>query len=191
MHRGLFESLHELIKDHRAFRWRIGCHCNLLKQQNPVCLQLLVFLSSLGASGSDSNNKSIATRFHVSQGVVHLFVQRVTKAMLSHTDKTICWPSEEEMLTISTEVLQQYGLPNCIGYNGWNTVLASVCPFATSWDYHSREGFYAVQALIICNHNYRINHIYIGWPGVTHDNRVWRNSKYSATKSCFSMMSNI
>ncbi len=47
MHRESFGILHDFIKDHHAFRHRFGCHGNLLKQQYPVRLQLLVFLYSL------------------------------------------------------------------------------------------------------------------------------------------------
>jgi hypothetical protein len=51
-----FDLLHDINKDHEVFRRTVGQHGNLLKQQHPVCLHLLVFLYSLGASGSDCNN---------------------------------------------------------------------------------------------------------------------------------------
>lgn len=172
-----FDLLYDLIKDHHVFKRKMGPHGNLLKVQYPIRLQLLVFLYSLGCSGSDCNNKRIAARFHVSSGVIHLFVQRVTKALLSHKNDVIRWPSEDEKLNISNEIKQQYGLPNCIGIMDGTLLRLQYAPLIHPENYHSRKGFYAVQALIICDHTCRINHVYVGWPGSTHDNRVWRNSK--------------
>jgi hypothetical protein len=63
MHRESFDLLQDLLKDHLVF-----CHCtgpagNLLRQQYPVQLQIMVFLYSLGASSSDCNFKRIGARF--------------------------------------------------------------------------------------------------------------------------------
>lgn len=63
MHHESFDLLHDLIKDHQVFRQRMGWVGNLLKQQYPIYLQLLIFQYSLGACGSDCNNKWISPHF--------------------------------------------------------------------------------------------------------------------------------
>jgi hypothetical protein len=42
-------------------------------------------------------------------------VERVTSALLSHKIDNKEWASADEKLCISNYLMQQYGLPNCIG----------------------------------------------------------------------------
>jgi hypothetical protein len=167
MQRESFDLLQDLLKDHLVFCRRTGPAGNLLRQQYPVQLQIMVFLYF----------KRIGARFFISQGAGRLFVTRVTTAVLSLKDELIKWPDAEERNRISSEILLQYGFPNCVGIINGTLLKLQYSPLLHPENYHCRKGFAAVSALIICDHTCRINHLYVGWPGSTHDNRIWWNSR--------------
>ncbi|KAF4136380.1 DDE superfamily endonuclease, partial [Phytophthora infestans] len=52
-------------------------------------------------------------------------------------------------------------------------------------DYYSRKGSYAINSLVICDDLRRIRYENVGWPGSSHDNRVWRNCWVNLEKPSF------
>ncbi|KAF1785367.1 Harbinger transposase-derived nuclease domain [Phytophthora cactorum] len=50
-------------------------------------------------------------------------------------------------------------------------------PVLNGEDYYTRKGSYALNALICCDDRAKVMYALTGWPGSTHDNRVWSNSR--------------
>ena len=69
--------------------------------------------------------------------------------------------SIESLLLFNLEICQQYS-KSC---------------FCTNSCYFNRKSFYSINVTIICDDRGRILYFYAGWPGTTHDNRVFKNSK--------------
>ena len=55
-------------------------------------------------------------------------------------------------------------------------ILLDYRPEAYHECYFSRKSFYALNVMIVCDDKRRVIYYNAGWPGSTHDNRVWRNS---------------
>jgi hypothetical protein len=68
----------------------------LYRPQAPVKYQLLTLLFVLGCYGTDSNYKKIGSRFGISHGLVQIFVDRCTRAVLSELrNDAIVWPDAD------------------------------------------------------------------------------------------------
>jgi len=82
MEKDSFRMLVEEVKDYQEFLPIQGRHSSLYRKKAPVTSQLLVFLYVCGASGSDANYKKVASRFAISHGLVQIFVDRCTRAII-------------------------------------------------------------------------------------------------------------
>jgi hypothetical protein len=62
-------------------------------------------------------------------------------AVLSHKNDIIEWPSVDEMLCISNEIMQQYGLSNCIGIMDGTLLELQYASLLHPENCHSRKVF--------------------------------------------------
>jgi len=170
MTRSNFEELLLLIRNHTVFS--VGATG---RPQKPIVLQLMIFLYYLGMSGDGAKFEIVGQKFHVSKGTVRSSFNRVLMAVLSLKDDFIKWPTAEERELIGTTHLGLCGFPRCVGAIDGTYICLAQRPTWCGHDFFTRKSTYAVQALIICDHDARINYVYSGWPGCVHDNRVWRN----------------
>ncbi|KAF0685436.1 Aste57867_22673 [Aphanomyces stellatus] len=131
----------------------------------------------LGTNGNAASNEHMGTFFGVGAGTISLFIGRVTAAVLSLRDQFILWPNHAESLAISTKIESMCGFKDCVGFIDGTLFPLETKPILHGEDYYSRKGCYAIAAQIVCDDRGVIRDIYTGWPGSTHDNRVWRNSK--------------
>lgn len=58
-------------------------------------------------------------------------------------------------------------------------------PALNGEDYFTCKGSYALNALICCDDRAKVMYALAGWPGSTHDNRVWTNSKLCRSPHTF------
>ncbi|ETV63705.1 hypothetical protein H257_19364 [Aphanomyces astaci] len=172
MERRSFHSILALIDKQPTFR---SIHGKVTKA--PVAHHLLVFLYYLGANGNAVSNEHLASFFGIGAGTVSLFIRRVTDAVVLLRDQFIGWPNRDESLAIAGEIQSMCGFSNCVGFIDGTLFPFEFKPTLHGEDYYSRKGCYAVAAQIVCDHRAIIRDIYTGWPGSTHDNRLWRNSK--------------
>lgn len=100
------------------------------------------------------------------------------------------WPDKEEKKIITHQTHQKYGWPNCIGFIDGTLLGLFFKPRRNdSGDYVGRKYGYTLSVLIICDRNLHIRCFNAGWPGSTHDDRVWRNSEIFRNKNkYFSLM---
>jgi len=104
--------------------------------------------------------------------------RRVLTALLSIEKEVVRWPDEDERREISTRFMVTYGFRNCVGVIDGTLLFLRWKPKYCGEDYNTRKGGYGINCTIICDDNGKILDYYAGWPGCTHDSRVWTNSKW-------------
>jgi hypothetical protein len=146
------------------------------KKQRPVAFQLLVFLFRVGKEGSGGSASAVASHFRIGQGSVHNYVRRCVKALHEIKEEVVFWPNQEERTEMKNR-LAALGFRHCIGIVDGTLIVLDTQPEKYHECYYSRKSVYAINVMIICDDRKRITYYYAGWPGSTHDNRVFRNSK--------------
>lgn len=89
--------------------------------------------------------------------------------------QAVLWPTIDEQQEIKHRILLDSGFPSCIGFIDGTLFVLENKPHLDGEDYYSRKGRYGISGLIVCDDNKRIRYIYTGWPGCTHDARVFEN----------------
>jgi len=124
-----------------------------------------------GASGSDANYKKVASRFAILHGLVQIFVDRCTRAIISTLQsQVILWPDDAERKIIANRFQDKYGFANCVGI-----VDGTLFPLPRVYgeEYWYRIGGYSLYCQIICDDEMHIFDYLVGYPGSVHDNCVW------------------
>jgi hypothetical protein len=103
-------------------------------------------------------------------------VERVVLALLEIKKEHISWPTTAEKKEIKDR-LSLKGFRHCIGIIDGTLIELVFRPQSYHECYFSRKCMYAMNVMIICDDKNRITYFNAGWPGSTHDNRVFRNSK--------------
>nr|KAE8918276.1 hypothetical protein PF009_g31407 [Phytophthora fragariae] len=166
-----FCRLVELTQDHPIFE-----SGDSYKHMAPRAAQLLVFLKYIGTLGSDACIEEIGQFFNVSAGVCYNYIERVSRALEQLYDNVVYWPERQERREIAHRVQDGFDFPNCIGLVDGALLPLAFKPTLDGEDYFTRKGGYAINALLICDDRARVTYALAGWPGSTHDNRVWSNS---------------
>ena len=172
MSRNQFTELYAKIENHALFLEK-----NIGRPQVDPILQLMIFLYYLGMSNAGAKFSIIGDFFHVSKGTARKSYQRVLHCILSLAEEFIKWPSEEERSVIQRRFHALYGFPNCVGCIDGTYIELTERPTWCGSDFFTRKCSYSVQALLVCDDNAKVLYQYAGWPGSTHDNRVWRHTK--------------
>lgn len=113
------------------------------------------------------------------------FTKRFIIAVLSLEDKVLFWPEEYERMEISARIKEQTRFSDCVGFVDGTLIPLSKRPTWNGEDFYSRKSNYAVSAMIVCDDQKLIRHCYVGWPGSTHDNRVYDNSALGMNPRAF------
>jgi len=175
MSKDAFSELYNLIKDDVVFRrhpFRRG-----RKPAHPA-FQLAVLLKFLGTEGSGNSNPELRNVFRIGRGTAKKYRDTALKAVRRLRDKVYTWPDEEERKVIAKRIAENFDWPNCIGImDGTLFPLAFEPETEDAPDYSGRKHAYSITCLIICDDQRLIRYALCGWPGTTHDERVFRNSK--------------
>ncbi|XP_062588991.1 uncharacterized protein LOC134250654 [Saccostrea cucullata] len=128
-----------------------------------------------GYIANQQSMREISHVFDVSMSTVHATLKRVNNAINKKLWNVIQWPDFNEQNEIAREFQLRCGLPDIVGVlDGTHIRLASCINGDT--DYMNRKHFPSIQLQIVVDHDMLIRDIYTGWPGSTHDARVFRNS---------------
>jgi DDE superfamily endonuclease len=169
MHCESFHRLLSMIKDHPVFQ------SDGTKQQEPVAHQLLVLLLE---SGSGANNPTLRNMFQIGRGTPEEYKRRCIKAIRSLRDSVIHWPDQNKRPIIARCILHQYNWPNCIGVvDGTLFPLGNDPRSEDAPDYHGRKFLYSMSTIIVNDDTKRMRHYLAGFPGSTHDNRIYSNTE--------------
>jgi hypothetical protein len=169
MTREQFLSLHEIISDTPSMKSETRG-----RDRIDTRLQLMVFLSYVG---STKKFFDVAKSFHLSKGGAISSYHRVLSAILSIRDQYIKWPDEQERNMIQHRFSILTGFPNCVGVIDSTSIDLEERPVWCGADFFTRKSRYSVNSLIVSDDICNILYVYCGWPGSTHDNRVWRHCK--------------
>lgn len=177
--RATFWDIYEKIKDHKSLK-RYGKN-----KGRPAWQQLMVFLYRIGREGTGGSDQAISCFFRISTGVVRTYVLNIAKAILSLKSELLRWSTDEEKAEMKERVGPGKGFHQCIGIIDGTLMYLDKRPTLDGEIYFTRKGGYAINIMVVCNDKKKILYMYGGWPGSTHDNRVWRNSRLYRDKERF------
>ena len=169
--RNSFFLLLEVMKEKRVFK-----RVSKKKKARPIAYQLLVFLYRIGKEGDGGSCGDISQHFGIGKGTIKNYTRRCVKALLEMKDEIVYWPDEDERLEMRNR-LSPTGFRHCVGIIDGTLMGLAFRPEAYHECYYTRKSMYAINTLIVCDDKKRIIYYNAGWPGSTHDNRVFRNSK--------------
>lgn len=173
MTRASFQYVLQQIQTHDVFRSGPKG-----RKQRPVSYQLMTTLKALGSEGNAFSNPNLRHVFHNGRGTNSVYIKRVTIALRHVRGDFIRWPTDEEKDIIKAEIESTCNLPNCVGIiDGTLFPLAFEPQTHDAPDYKGRKHGYTLSFLICCDHRSLITHYYGGWPGCSHDNRIFRSSE--------------
>ena len=157
------------------------------KQQAPVSHQLLCLLHFLGMEGNGASNQYARDVFKKGVGTHQFYRDRCVKAIFDCLFRTtVTWPDEVERKEISKRIFERYGLPNCVGIADGTLFPLRFCPQTNDkGDYNGRKLGYTISTLVVCDDQLLIRYFLSGWPGCTHDDRVFRNSALAKSPEDF------
>lgn len=119
--------------------------------------------------------REISLLFGISQSTVFDCVHDFCDALCSVRNRIISWPDPQRQQEISDLFEAECQIPGIVGIiDGSHITLTSV-PNGDQ-DYINRKGYPSLQLQLIVDHILLITDSFIGWPGCTHDARVFRNS---------------
>ncbi|KAG3113212.1 hypothetical protein PI124_g17673 [Phytophthora idaei] len=147
--------------------------------------QLMVFLKFIGTHGSDACVENLSAIFNVASGACFDYIERVTSALLELYDDVVGWPTADERKKITKRVCAGYDFPHCVGVMDGTLISLAFQPVLNGEDYYTRKGSYALNALICCDGRAKVTYALTGWPGCTHDDRVWSNSRICRSPESF------
>ena len=175
MSRDVFNKLHLELKGHPNFQF---CRKNEKEREVKVKEHALHLLNYLNAFSDGASNDNSRLWCEKGSGTHENYRNRVIEATIDMVlDKHYYWPDHDKRKDISSQIYKKCGLPNCLGFIHGTLFPLFFKPRRTdSGDYYGRKMGYALCVLVICDHNLCTRCFNAGWPGLTHDDRISRNS---------------
>ncbi len=180
-----FRNLHSKIHNHPIFVNSNRNHSPGGRKRKACYKQLLVFLHRAGQEGSGANCIAIANFFKIGKGSVTLYVSNVVKAINSLHSDYLRWPMEDARRDIGTRIAVDFGFRLMVGIIDGTLVFLDQCPLENGEAYFSRKQLYALTFLVVCDDQRNILYVYGGYPGSTHDNRMWKECSLFRNRDMF------
>lgn len=134
--------------------------------------QVLVFMWYIS---NQENMREIGSRFGISTSTVFRCVRRVSRALCDIRSKIIRWKDIENQWEISEAVEARTQIPHVIGFIDRTHIRLSFSPSDDN-SYINWKGYPSVILQLVVDARLIIHDCYVGWPGSTHDARVYGNS---------------
>ena len=119
--------------------------------------------------------REVALLFGVSRSTVFGCVHGVCAAICNIRQRVIQWPDRFKHQENLEPFEEQCKIPGIIGAIDGSHIRLSNIPNNDN-DFINRKGYPSLQLQVISDLDLMIMDCYVGWPGSTHDARVWRNS---------------
>ncbi len=166
-----FKAILHLIQDNPIFQNRSS------SPQAPVEIQLKVALFKLGHDGSASGFVPGSNQLGVSEGHISNCMHRVIHALFQLRNKYlyITWPTSSERRLESPENQMRKGLTGAIGKVDGSDIVLLYKPGGDliGEHYYTRKNQYSIDLCAVCNSSKKFIYAITGYPGATHDARVW------------------
>ena len=131
------------------------------------------YISTMGHSMTD-----IAMEFNISESTVHKYIQTFCDSVLNNLlNQLISWPNQSQMTKTIAAVQERSEIPNVIGFID-GTCIRTNAPKHFPQVYFCKKEVYAMQLLAVCQEDLLFTHVYTGWPGSCHDQRVLENDPF-------------
>jgi hypothetical protein len=148
----------------------------------------IVFLFRVGKQGVCGSSLAVGSYFGIGKGSVNNCVKHCISALHEIHDQVVYWPDSDERDAMKACVVAT-GFCHCIGIIDGTLVGLDIKPQKYHECYYSHKSFYALNIMVVCNDLKRITYYLAGWPGSTHNNRVFRNlNLYMRREEFFSHM---
>jgi hypothetical protein len=170
MNKESFSFILREINNHEIFQ------NNSLNPQREVWVQLVVALERFGCDGNGISVGRVARSIGIGNGTVTLYTRRVVNALLSLEGKFIKWPSSRRRREISSQILEEYGIPNVVGIIDGTHIHFSQRPAIDGEVYWTRKSRYSINAQIVCDNDKRIIYYQVGWPGSVIDQTAFEQT---------------
>lgn len=92
---------------------------------------------------------------------VHDIWNVITERLL---EKYVKFPKDDELKTVIDGFQQTWGFSNCAGAID-GTHIPIIAPSLAHGDYLNRKGFYSIPLQALCDHQYIITDLNVGWHG--------------------------
>lgn len=141
----------------------------------PILNSLLLTIWTLS---NQESFRTIGDRFDLRKGHAHKIFIRICQLLTSKIKNYIKWPTGQDAIkTVShfNNFRQEKSFPNVIGCVDGTHILI---PGPTNDNsYYNRKGTHSILLQGICNARQEFTNVYCGWPGSTHDSRMWQHSE--------------
>ena len=138
--------------------------------------QILIFIWYMA---NQDSMREMEKLFGVAKSSVHKCVWKVSETIVNILGRNIIrWPSVDEQAEVANRIEERSKIPNCIGFIDGTHIRLSCMPGGDT-GYLNRKKFPSLQLQLIVDDLLVIRDTYVGWPGSTHDARVFRNSPVS------------
>lgn len=161
-----FCHLLELIRFNPVFYGKNSC------KQLPISHQLAITLYKLGCYGENLTKTGMFLGIG-DGGTTQRIMLRVFHVILSLAPRYLYWPNVAERQQIVLETLDE--MPGSIGYVDGSEIILFNKPASDHESYYSRKSNYCLKVQVVGDHNRKVRHIVLGYPGSVHDARVYAN----------------
>ena len=116
-----------------------------------------------------------AKEFNISESTVHKYIRTFCDSVLNNLlNQLISWPNQSQMTKTIAAVQERSEIPNVFGFID-GTCIRTNAPKHFPQVYFCKKEFHAMQLLAVCQEDLLFTHVYTGWPGSCHDQRVLEN----------------
>lgn len=147
-------------------------------QGRPRTKMLDSVLLTLWSLANQESFRGIGDRFGMNKGHAHTIFRTICKLICSSLQSTyIVWPTGYQLRkTVQdfTNLRDENTFPNVMGCVD-GTHIQIVGTFGDN-SFYNRKGFHSMILQGICNSHLEFIDVFAGWPGSSHDARVWQNS---------------
>ena len=138
----------------------------------------------IGKESSGGSERALSSFFRISTGAACKYIDNVLTALLSLKPSYLRWHTDNKKAEMKARCAVGYGFRECVGIIDGTLIFLEKRPILNGEAYYNRKGGYAVNVIVVCDDNAKVLYMYGGWPGSTHDNRAFRNSRmYNGCRS--------
>ncbi|XP_016662565.1 uncharacterized protein LOC107884602 [Acyrthosiphon pisum] len=126
--------------------------------------------------------RQVGDRFGISRGLACRTIHKFIRALSKILDEFIIWPIGSSAIDTIQDFknLRVNYMPNTIGcIDGCHIRIHA--PKAKRSDYTNRKMFQSIVLMAVCNAHLEFTYIFSGWPGSSHDARVFKNCSLGNT----------
>lgn len=135
-------------------------------------------MSTLWLLANQDSFREVGNLFNLSPSTAHKVFRNVCGALCNIVNEYLHWPNLAEFQRIRrefNEIREANNFPDVIcAVDGMHIEIPA--PKDDPLSYYNRKGFYSIILQGICDAKYQFIDIFVGWPGATHDAKVWRES---------------